>query len=288
MKKNIALAESVASQLYHLFAFKFRGTKNCLGKAMIIISIDVDVGSKVLGIANMGKNDANVNRYFSEYTIGEIEEMALSLFLDLFESVNAPVTFAVRGQLADVDTVIFERLVSSPVKHDVGAHGYFHRKFQDLSCDEAENELSMVSSAMKKFNVFPKSFIFPVNSVAHLDLLEKYGYECYRGYGDFRSDNMCIEKCGQLYNIRPSLYLDHGANPLLLKKILDVAVAKKAPLHLWFHLWNFGQTKQSIQKTIDRILFPTLKYAKEKEACELLTFETMFSATKKIERGFNS
>lgn len=282
------MPESVVSQLYHLVAFKLKKPKMQLEKGMFIISIDVDVGSKVLGVINKGKNDANVHKFFTEYTVGKIEEMALPLFVDLFENLSIPVTFAVRGQLADVDSSVFELLLDSSIKHDIGSHGYLHRRFKNLSCREAENELSMISTSMKKFGIIPRSFVFPSNSVAHLSLLEKYGYKCYRGYGDFIHDRMYIEKRGQLYNIYPSLYLDQSLNSFLSRKILDVAVGKKAPLHFWFHLWNFGETKESMQKSIDRVIFPLLKYAKEKVDCGMLTFETMFSAAKKIESGLVS
>jgi len=286
-KRRIEASESVISQLHHLVAFRLEKPKMRLEKCMLIISIDVDVGSKVLGVINKGKNDTNVHRYLSEYTVGKIEEMALPLFADLFENLIIPVTFAVRGQLADVESSVFDLLLDSSVKHDIGSHGYSHRRFKKLSSREAENELRMISASMKKFGIIPRSFVFPVNSVAHLNLLEKYGYKCYRGYGDIVHDCMYIEKLGQLYNIYPSLYLNQGTNSLLLEKILDVAVTKKAPLHLWFHLWNFGETEKSMQRSINRTIFPLLKYAKEKADCGVLIFETMFSAAKKIESGLN-
>ena len=65
---------------------------------MIVISVDIDVGNKEIGIVNEGKNDENVNRRFSEYSIGVIEELALPMFLGFFEEFEFPVTFAIRGQ----------------------------------------------------------------------------------------------------------------------------------------------------------------------------------------------
>ena len=53
-----------------------------LEKSMLIISIDVDVGSRQLGIINGGKNDANVNNCFSEYRVGELEETAFPSFVE--------------------------------------------------------------------------------------------------------------------------------------------------------------------------------------------------------------
>jgi len=252
-----------------------------LENGILIISIDVDVGNRKLGLINKGKNDANVNRHISEYSIGKIEEQALPLFTDLFNDLEIPVTFAIRGQLTEVDGSLLKLLLKSSIKHDVGAHGYYHRQFKNLSHSEAENELKLISTGMKKFGIIPKSFVFPVNSIAHLDMLEKHGYECYRGYGDFMNDCMYIEKCGKLWNIHPSLYIDQHTKFTFLKEILDISTAKKLPFHIWFHLWNFGETRNSIERNVNKLFLPLLKYAKKKEEMALLTFETMLSAAEK-------
>lgn len=286
--RKIIVPVSFSSQLVHFVAFKLKKPKMQLETGIFIISIDVDVGSRELGVINRGKNDVNVNRYMSEYRVGEIEEVALPLFVETFNDFEIPVTFAIRGQVTEVDESVLEFLFESPVKHDIGSHGYYHRLFENLSCNEAEKELEMISVGIKRFGIIPKSFVFPGNSVAHLDLLEKYGYECYRDYGDFSTDCMYIEKRGRLYNIHPSLYLSQSLNSLLLQKILNVSVSKKLPFHIWFHLWNFGQTRESIQKSINRIFVPLLSYAKKKEKSGLITFETMLSAAEKVEKLFKN
>jgi peptidoglycan/xylan/chitin deacetylase (PgdA/CDA1 family) len=254
-----------------------------LERAMFIISIDVDVGTRELGVLNRGKNDMNVNNRISESRVGEIEETAFHLFAETLNDCEIPVTFAIRGQLTEVNDSILELLLKSSVKHDIGAHGYYHRKFTNLSCNEAENELKMISLGMKKFGIVPRSFVFPKNRVAHLDLLEKYGYKCYRGYGGFTNDCMYIEKQGRLYDLHPSLYLDRGCFTFP-KKILDIAIEKKLPFHLWFHLWNFGGTNELIKRSIDNIVSPLLKYSKKKQKSGMLTFETMLSATEEVEK----
>ncbi len=275
---------SFLSQLYHLVAYSLKKPKMQLENGVFIISIDVDVGSKKLGVINKGENDANVNRYISEYSVGEIEEQALPLFVDLFDDFEIPVTFAIRGQITEVDDSIVKLLRKSPVKYDIGAHGYYHRHFTNLSHNEAENELNMLSVSMKKLGIIPRSFVFPNNRVAHLNLLEKYGYKCYRSHGDFMNDCMYIEKQGRLYDIHPSSYLGQGINPILLKKIVDIAIAKKLPFHIWFHIWNFGETNESIQRSIKKMLLPLLNYAKKREKTGELKFETMLSATETVEK----
>jgi len=275
---------SICSQLYHFVAYKLREPHIQLEKGMLIISVDVDVGCRELGTVNRGKNDANVNRYISEYQVGKIEEVALPLFVETFNDFEIPVTFAIRGQLTEVNDSILELLLKSSIKHDIGAHGYYHKEFTNLSRNEAENELNMISSGMKKFGIIPRSFVFPKNSVAHLDLLEKYGYKCYRSYGDFMNDCMYIEKFGELYNIHPSLYINQHTKFAFLKKILDTSTRKKLPFHIWFHLWNFGEAKEAIHRTINKVFFPLFKYAKKEVKSGTLTFETMLSAAEKVEK----
>jgi len=251
---------------------------------MFIISIDVDVGSSELGVVNEGKNDLNVNKYVSEYRIGEIEESVLPIFVETFDAFEIPVTFAVRGQLTEVNESVLEMLLRSSVKHDIGAHGYYHREFTNLSCSEAESELNMISAGLKKFSIVPKSFVFPRNSVAYLNLLVRHGYKCYRGCdGNFIKDRMCIEKNGELYNVHPGLYLEEGTSLALLMRILDVSVAKRLPLHVWFHPWSFGKTKEAVQRFTKKVFTPLFSYAKEKERSSSLSFETMLSAALKVE-----
>jgi len=275
---------SLFSQLYHFLAYSIKKPKMQLEKGMFIISIDVDVGSRELGVINRGKNDANVSRHMSEYRVGEIEELALPMFVETFNDFEIPVTFAIRGQLTEVNDSILGLLLKSSVKHDVGAHGYYHREFTNLSRNEAENELNMISEGMKKFGIIPRSFVFPKNSVAHIDLLERYGYKCYRSYGGFTNDCMYIEKQGQLYNVHPSLYLDQGVTLTFLKHILDISIARKLPFHVWFHLRNFGEKQESFQKVIDNVFSLLFRYAKKKEKEGVLTFETMLSAAQKVEK----
>ena len=254
-----------------------------LDRAMLIMSVDVDVGNKKVGAINKGKNDANVNAHFSEYAIGEMEEQALPLIINFLNAFDVPATFAIRGQLFDVDSSVLEHLLESPVQHDVGSHSYYHEDFARLSIAEAENDLNLVSAAMKPWGITPKSFVFPRGNVAHLELLATFGYECYRGYGDFMNDGMYIEKYGRLYDVHPSLYIGNVANVFSVKKIIDFATRNRLPFHIWFHPWNLGREKKLVSKKINKFFFPIFEYAKSKEKKSLLKFETMVSAAEKMQ-----
>ena len=275
---------SQISQLYHYLAYLARNSKMQLKQGMLIISIDIDAGNKELGIMNGGKNDRNVNKTMSEYLVGEIEELAFPLFLELFNTQDIPVTFAVRGQIVESNTSMLELILDSSVKHDIGAHGYYHRNFTNLSNDEAIKELRLISTGMRNFGIMPKSFVFPVNGVAYLNLLEQYGYKCYRSQGNFEKDCMLIERRGQLYNIHPSMFIDNNFNPVFIKEFLDISIRRRLPFHIWFHLWDFGHTKIAIQKSLKQKFHPFLTYAKQKEELGILSIETMLSAATKIEK----
>lgn len=279
---------SLISQVSHLLAFSAKKPKMHLEEGMLIISIDIDVGDRKLGLINKGENNANVNRHISEYQVGWIEELSVPLFLEMFNKFEIPVTFAVRGQLTELEGTVLEILLKSSVKHDLGVHGYYHRKFTNLCRSEAERELKMISAGMKKFSIFPRTFIFPANCVAHLDLLEKLEYKCYRDRGDLRRDSMYIEKNGRLYNVHPSLYVDQYTKPALVQKIIDICAERKLPFHMWFHLWNFGVRAESIRRNADSIFVPILSYASRRKTRGALSFETMLSAAEKVEKASTS
>lgn len=276
---------SYLSQIGHLAKFHLGEQKTKLEMGMLIISIDIDVGNKILGRVNKGKNDRNINKSYSEYSIGFLEEMALPIFLDLFEGFEFPVTFAIRGQWLDFPNDALDWLLDSSVKHDVGAHGYYHKRFKHLSRMEADFELAKTKAAMNRQNLTPTSFVFPGNSVAHLDLLAKYRFTCYRDHGGFLKDGMYIRRHFELWDIHPALCIERSTKYLFLRKILDLCISKKLPLHIWFHLWNFGETEVSVQNSLNRLFFPLLQYAKYHIDNGKLSIATMASVIQEITKN---
>jgi len=267
----------------HLVDFAVRHSTMQFDKGALITSIDVDVGSSSIGDINKGKNDINVHEYLTENKIGELEEKTIPSLIEFFNCLEIPVTFAVRGQLTEMQDSILELLLESPIKHDIGAHGYYHKTFTSFSTLEAQKELELISSGMKKFNINPKSFVFPKNKVAHLSLLEQFGYECYRSDGGLGRDGMAIEKQGRLYDIRPSFFLGVTYNPLFLDRIIDISAKNRVPFHLWFHPSDLYETRErSARGKIEHVLLPIYKYAKKKEKEGELNFETMYSIIDKI------
>jgi len=251
---------------------------------MFITSIDVDVGNEKLGVTNRGRCDRDVSDNNSERFVGEVEQRNLPFLLHLFEDLEIPVTFAFRGQLFDVDASFPKLVMRSSIRHEIGSHGYYHKAFTTLSRKKADEELRMTSIAMSRYGVVPRSFVFPKNKVAHLDLLKKYRYVCYRGLGGFTRDDTYIGKDSDgLYNIHPSFFLGWISDSSYARRIVDLCARKKLPFHVWFHPWDIGYTEERTKKRIERMLFPLLRHARRREKTGVLTFETMLSATNKAE-----
>jgi len=199
------------------------------------------------------------------------------MLVSLFDELHILVTFALRGQFLDVDTSIPSRLLDSRVEFDIGAHGYYHREFTSLSRSEAKEELNMIGRSMKGLGIKPTSFIFPKNAVAHLDLLEKFGYLAYRGRGGFFRDSTRISKHGGLYDVHPSLFVNKSANARLLMKLLDVSIARKLPLHIWFHPKDLGTNRKEMETSLVQTYRPFFEYARKKQQSNLVQFETVSS-----------
>jgi hypothetical protein len=279
--KTLSFLSLSSSLMWH----KIGSQKLPLEKGTLVVSIDIDVGHSNVGKVNQGKNDRNVSSYLSERMVGKFEEVAVPLLARFFEEAQVPVTFAVRGQLLEVDAALLNSLLESSARIDIASHGYYHRAFNKLSIADAEKELGMISERMKEFNITPRSFIFPRNNVAHLKLLEKYGYLCYRGKGGLTRNGMYIVKKGDLFDVHPSLFINRNASLQLLRKLLSLSISKRAPLHLWFHPLDFGPVARDVTKNIALVLQPFFNYAKSEERNGLLAFHTMLSIAQQLQRN---
>lgn len=77
---------------------------------------------------------------------------------------------------------LLDQLLSMGTKQDIGSHSFSHTRFQvENFGDEAKRiELDKASHALKNFGITPRSFVFPVNQVASLDIVQQSGIEVAR------------------------------------------------------------------------------------------------------------
>lgn len=164
---------------------------------------------------------------------------------------------------------LVERLRASPVDHDIGCHTYSHVELGAPGTTRAmaAAELERSRALMDEWGVDGRSFVFPRNSVGHVDLLPDYGFDVYRGRRpvERRSlpEKLRTVAVGEgrpplvrptagddgLVNLPASLFLYsfeglplRAAKPVvgdpvveLVERGLDAAAESEGVLHLWLH-----------------------------------------------------
>lgn len=256
-----------------------------------------------------------------------------SWLADLFDRLEVPVTWAIVGHLflseCDRDHrehpagrrccttggptrtrtpwfahELVERVVSSSVDHDVGAHGFTHITFDHEVRDRSaiRRELAGVEAATRARDLTTRSFVYPRNRVEYRALLSEYDFTCYRGIQPTRLGGIrkliaattnrwtpplvepSIDGHG-LVDVPASMYLFslEGRIGTLVDRIHGDPVVNAARrglealrgtdriLHLWFHPNNL--TSPTDRTRIRRIV----QYAARLQAQGAVTIETMDS-----------
>src|SRR3989338_5535772 len=187
-----------------------------------------------------------------------------------------------------------EKILQAFPKQEIGCHSFSHPLFgeQGMNKEVADAEIKQCVAIAKKMNVTLKSMVFPQNSVDHLDVLEKYGFSCFRGPDPlyYRNWPRALRKLAHpfdlalasippvvepvkvngLWNIPGSmLYLSCDgirgmisvdARVLKAKRGIDAAVAQDKIFHLWFHPYNLVSNKEEMLNGLEKIF----AYASEK------------------------
>lgn len=77
---------------------------------------------------------------------------------------------------------LIQKIVDCRVPQEIGSHSFSHVIFGDPGCSRrtAESELRESVCAARDLGIELRSFIFPRNSVGHLNIFPDYGFTCFR------------------------------------------------------------------------------------------------------------
>lgn len=159
----------------------------------VVISVDAELGG------NAQPTDAD----------RRCRERAWNRLVELFERYQVPATWAIVGRLFGTDASteyplrcddagtdapalpaikesltapdLVDRVLDSPVDHDVGSHSFGHPRFTGISRDVARADVAAAARVMSDQGIRPSSFVYPFNAVEHRDILAEFGFTCYRG-----------------------------------------------------------------------------------------------------------
>ena len=188
-------------------------TQSLLDRPVFIISLDVEL---LWGMIHENAKSAKscINLLISDPQNGR---GAIAFLLSVFEKYSIPATWAIVGHLfldscegkegvahkdmprpkedwysvdpcTDIHSDplyygsdIIEKVLSSPIGHDIGYHSFSHPTFTECRREVAQAEVETGVKLAQGFGIILKSFIFPQNQVAHVDILKENGFQIYRG-----------------------------------------------------------------------------------------------------------
>jgi peptidoglycan/xylan/chitin deacetylase (PgdA/CDA1 family) len=139
---------------------------------------------------------------------------------------------------------VVERIRASPVAHEIGCHSFAHVMAGEPGCsaEAFRSDLAACVAVAREQRIALRSFVFPRNSVGHVEELAPAGFTSYRGSGAHpeRHDD-------GLWNI-PQTYL---FAPATHRRRVPIALWVRAPIrrirqaarrrslfHLWLHPYN--------------------------------------------------
>ncbi len=80
---------------------------------------------------------------------------------------------------------IVEKILSSSVSHEIGCHSYSHPNFTNISKEMAFDEVKEARKIAEEWDLELRSFVFPEDEPAHLDVLIENDFRIYRGKTQF-------------------------------------------------------------------------------------------------------
>lgn len=259
---------------------------NILERGAFLLSIDLE----------LGRSPAMIR----------LSREAISHLLDLMARFEIRATWAVIGNtLIDqpgssipaknyIDIV--GQILNCHVPQEIGCHTFSHLRAGDPGCSQQrfESELEACQLLAGKFGITLRSFVFPWNSVAHLNCLHQYGFHSFRGPGPdwFAGLPASIRRLSHLidhwmcipapvvsakldngvWNLPASYYYVCGAGwgkiipiGLRLRKVrkgIRSAVKQRRLFHLWFHPFDLVKTSQKWLEGLDKI-FQEVRFYRE-------------------------
>jgi hypothetical protein len=189
---------------------------------------------------------------------------------------------------------IVQQIIDCNVTQEIGCHTFSHIRVGESGCSREcfASELRACRIEAEKFDLNLQSFVFPRNSVGHLDVLADAGFLAYRGIGlnlFERLPGIMGRICRQLDHflpLTPPVVLPKKVNGLWnlsasyfypanyqwwklissvmraykVKKGLRKAAKKRAIFHLWFHPFNLASQPDKLLKELESIFTEVCRY----------------------------
>jgi peptidoglycan/xylan/chitin deacetylase (PgdA/CDA1 family) len=259
-----------------------------------------------------------------------LERPICAALIELFDRYEVAATWAIVAGLLDASCStarpgnkacwyapdIIERVTQAKVGHEIGSHSGQHIYFDRATASQAQEDLEFAQHLHQVNGLSFKSFIFPRNSVDHLNILAKVGLQTFRGPGvdwietarragktagqvanlvdkllPIAPAAVVARECGELTDVPPSMLLI-GRNGLRrfawpqvtrlkLRKGLERAKQAGRIFHLWFHPSNFYYRREEQLATLKWFL-ELISEEAGRGAIEILTMGSIAAARRPV------
>ncbi|MFW6196700.1 MAG: polysaccharide deacetylase family protein [Thermoplasmatota archaeon] len=207
---------------------------------------------------------------------------------------------------------LIEDVLNSKIKQEIGYHSFSHPKFNQINKDMAEDEIKMSKKIEKDWNIELKSFVYPTDEKAYVDILGKYDFNIYRRkpiwYSDRTHFKNLIEGLGNLnpppvtpvfknglWSINTSMIYYDSLIPFFpiearvpftslpcAKMGLNRAIKEKSIFHIFLHPWNLLTTEK-----LEYNLNSFLKYVSKRINNNNIKNVTMNELVDELDENFN-
>ena len=182
---------------------------------------------------------------------------------------------------------LVERILRCPVPQEVGCHSWSHLLVGEDGCsaEAFATDLAACAAAAATLGVELRSFVFPRNSIGHLDVLAAAGYLAYRGRpptpfrgasGAGRTALRAVDRLRplpgsavrprldatgmwdvpQTHLFAPATHLRRLPVPLWVRPVLArarQAARERSLFHLWFHPYNLTDDPPRALGALERV-----------------------------------
>jgi peptidoglycan/xylan/chitin deacetylase (PgdA/CDA1 family) len=203
---------------------------------------------------------------------------------------------------------IVDMISGCKVPQEIGCHTFSHMLVGDpgYSAETMRADLSLCRQLARARGLDLKSFVYPRNLVGHLNVLEEFGYESYRGPAPCWYDRMSgwpwriahkvdnflpvappivfPSRRGGLWDIPASYYYPHSTPRLgdwgrwlpvwtrvaKSRRALRKAAAQRGVFHIWFHPFNIAADMPRLLRGLEGI-FTGVSRLRDKGVLDNLT-----------------
>jgi peptidoglycan/xylan/chitin deacetylase (PgdA/CDA1 family) len=178
---------------------------------------------------------------------------------------------------------LIEKIIQSPVKHEIGCHTFSHIDCTDKNCttELLQAELQACIDIAAKKGIKLKSMVFPGGTLGNYSILKEMGFTSFRKYMKYHIDIPVLDNFG-LVQIPSSFTLDksrYGWSAMTHIRMANAFVLKAAKhkmvAHLWFHP---SMDKWYLDEVLPEVLANIRKMVDQGKV-EVLTMEQLASRT---------